>query len=54
LIAEMLDASDEFAALWKDHEVACLTRALKVFQHPEIGRVELTYQTFDVHDAPGQ
>jgi hypothetical protein len=31
-----------------------LTRAFKVFIHPEVGRVELTYQTFDVRDAPGQ
>jgi hypothetical protein len=23
------------------------------FQHPDVGRVELTYETFDVHDAPG-
>jgi hypothetical protein len=26
----------------------------KVFVHPEVGRVELTYQIFDVRDAPGQ
>jgi hypothetical protein len=31
-----------------------LTRHFKVFQHPVAGRVELTYQTFDVRDAPGQ
>ncbi len=31
-----------------------LTRAYKVFVHPEVGRIELTYQSFDVHDAPGQ
>lgn len=29
-------------------------RAFKVFVHPEAGRIELTYQTFDVVDAPGQ
>lgn len=29
-------------------------RAYKVFVHPRVGRVELTYQTFDVKDAPGQ
>ncbi len=31
-----------------------LSRTFKVFVHPEAGRVELTYQTFDVSDAPGQ
>ncbi|WP_163568855.1 MmyB family transcriptional regulator [Fodinicola feengrottensis] len=25
-----------------------------MFVHPEACRIELTYQTFDVHDAPGQ
>jgi hypothetical protein len=42
------------------HRRACveaergLARTFKVFMHPEVGRVELTYQTFDVHDTPGQ
>nr|WP_309232313.1 hypothetical protein [Micromonospora tarensis] len=31
-----------------------LTRMFKVVQHPAAGRIELTYQTFDVRDAPGQ
>jgi MmyB-like transcription regulator ligand binding domain len=26
----------------------------KVFVLPDVGRIELTYQSFDVHDAPGQ
>jgi transcriptional regulator with XRE-family HTH domain len=54
LIQEMTAASEEFRALWDDHAVAGLTRFFKVFQHPDIGQVELVYQTFDVHDAPGQ
>ena len=44
----------EFRSLWDDQEVSGLTRAYKVFVHPEVGRVELTYQTFGVQDAPGQ
>ena len=54
LVAEMRDSSPEFRALWTDHSVGGLTRQYKVFVHPDVGRVELTYQTFDVRDAPGQ
>ncbi|MFD8217454.1 hypothetical protein ACFV2U_27930 [Streptomyces sp. NPDC059697] len=54
LVQELLEASEEFRALWNDQTVGTLTRAHKVFVHPEVGRIELTYQSFDVHDAPGQ
>ncbi|GAA3602340.1 helix-turn-helix transcriptional regulator [Kineosporia mesophila] len=54
LVEEMLATSEEFRALWNDQGVGALTRAYKIFVHPEAGRIELTYQTFDVHDAPGQ
>ncbi|GAB6899123.1 helix-turn-helix transcriptional regulator [Kineosporia succinea] len=54
LVQELTASSPEFTALWNDHEVAALTRAFKVFVHPDAGRIELTYQTFEVDDAPGQ
>ncbi|MBO2442085.1 helix-turn-helix domain-containing protein [Actinomadura nitritigenes] len=54
LVAELGKTSPEFRALWETHSVGNLTRAFKVFVHPEVGRIELTYQTFDVVDAPGQ
>lgn len=54
LVEELLETSPEFRDLWNDQSVSGLTRAFKVFVHPDAGRVELTYQTFDVHDAPGQ
>lgn len=54
LVAELLPVSAEFRRLWEDQSVAALARAFKVFVHPDAGRVELTYQTFDVPDAPGQ
>ncbi|MDX3098255.1 helix-turn-helix transcriptional regulator [Streptomyces sp. ME01-24h] len=54
LVAELTEASPQFRALWEDHTVGGLPRAFKVFVHPVLGRVELTYQTFDVVDAPGQ
>ncbi|MFD6999942.1 helix-turn-helix transcriptional regulator [Streptomyces mirabilis] len=54
LAQELLEVSEEFRTLWNDQTVGALTRAYKVFVHPEVGRIELTYQSFDVHDAPGQ
>ncbi|WP_326560625.1 helix-turn-helix transcriptional regulator [Micromonospora sp. NBC_01796] len=54
LVDEMLRTSPDFRSLWQDQTVGGLTRAFKVFVHPEVGRIELTYQTFDVRDAPGQ
>jgi transcriptional regulator with XRE-family HTH domain len=53
LLDEMLPV-DVFRALWEDQTVAGLARAYKVFVHPSVGRIELTYQTFEVRDAPGQ
>ncbi|WP_028800326.1 helix-turn-helix transcriptional regulator [Streptomyces sp. 142MFCol3.1] len=54
LVTELSEVSPEFTALWAERDVAGLTRAFKVFVHPEAGRIELTYQTFEVVDAPGQ
>ncbi|MGW7758978.1 helix-turn-helix transcriptional regulator [Streptomyces violaceusniger] len=54
LIKEMLATSQQFQAIWRDQTVGSLSRAYKVFVHPRAGRIELTYQTFDVRDAPGQ
>jgi transcriptional regulator with XRE-family HTH domain len=54
LVEEFLPKSAEFRELWNDQSVGSLMRAFKVFVHPKVGRVELTYQTFDVRDAPGQ
>lgn len=54
LIARLRRESDDFAALWDDHTVAGLSITYKVINHPDVGRMELTYQTLDVRDAPGQ
>jgi hypothetical protein len=54
LVADLRHSSPEFRALWADHTVHGLSRLFKVFHHPDVGRIELTYQTFDVRDAPGQ
>ena len=53
-LVDELSTNEAFVRLWQDQAVAALARAYKVFVHPSVGRVELTYQTFDVTDAPGQ
>lgn len=52
--AELEERSSAFRALWKEQGVAGLSRATKTFNHPQAGSIELTYQAFDVRDAPGQ
>ncbi|RWZ52535.1 XRE family transcriptional regulator [Labedella phragmitis] len=54
LVERLLRESSDFATLWADHTVSGLNITYKVINHPDIGRVELTYQTLDVRDAPGQ
>jgi transcriptional regulator with XRE-family HTH domain len=54
IVEEISEQSTEFRDLWADHTVGGLTRAFKIFVHPVEGPIELTYQTFDVTDAPGQ
>jgi transcriptional regulator with XRE-family HTH domain len=54
LVDELVHTSAEFRSLWQDQTVGGLSRLFKAFVHPEVGRVELTYQTFEVRDAPGQ
>lgn len=54
LVHELSEVSPEFKKLWDEQSVGRLTRAVEVFVHPDAGRIELTYQAFDAHDAPGQ
>jgi transcriptional regulator with XRE-family HTH domain len=41
LVAELRAASEEFARLWDEHEVAVRRRATKRFRHPLVGLLEL-------------
>ncbi|WP_083751151.1 helix-turn-helix transcriptional regulator [Kribbella sp. ALI-6-A] len=54
VVDELLASSNEFATLWNEHGVSSLGSKTKTFDHPELGRITLTYQTFDVQHAPGQ
>ncbi|MCS5735033.1 helix-turn-helix domain-containing protein [Herbiconiux daphne] len=54
LVERLQQNSADFRSLWADHTVAGLNITEKIIDHPEVGRLELTYQTLDVRDAPGQ
>ncbi|KIF78081.1 XRE family transcriptional regulator [Streptomyces sp. 150FB] len=54
LVASLTEESEEFAALWSSHTVHGKTRDGKELVHPDVGPLDLTYQTFDVRGAPGQ
>lgn len=54
LVSRMLTRSPEFAAFRADQTVAGLSLTEKVIDHPDVGRLTLTYQTLDVREAPGQ
>ncbi|GIF26802.1 transcriptional regulator with XRE-family HTH domain [Actinoplanes tereljensis] len=53
VLDDLVDCS-EFTQRWGRQGVGALLRTDKTFHHPQAGRVDLTYQTFDVRDAPGQ
>ncbi|MFI2242514.1 helix-turn-helix transcriptional regulator [Streptomyces chrestomyceticus] len=54
LVGSLTAESEEFAALWSSHTVHGKSRDGKELLHPDVGRLDLTYQTFDVRGAPGQ
>ncbi|MGW7427110.1 helix-turn-helix domain-containing protein [Streptomyces sp. NPDC054813] len=54
LIDELRTESAEFTELWEQQDVGRLGSRFKTFHHPMAGRMTLSYQTFEVQDAPGQ
>ncbi|WP_411146788.1 helix-turn-helix transcriptional regulator [Streptomyces sp. x-80] len=54
LVGSLTEESEEFAALWSSHTVHGKSRDGKELLHPDVGPLDLTYQTFDVRGAPGQ
>ncbi|HEY4455440.1 MAG TPA: hypothetical protein VGN81_14105 [Pseudonocardiaceae bacterium] len=52
IIDEMTERSAEFRALWADHNVSGLTRAVKIFVHPEQGPIEPTRPASNCWAAP--
>lgn len=54
LVDELSAGSTAFAALWSAHDVGVKRRDAKLLQHPQVGRLRLAFETFDVRSAPGQ
>ncbi|SEE02443.1 Transcriptional regulator, contains XRE-family HTH domain [Streptomyces sp. 2112.3] len=54
LVATLTEHSADFTRLWNSHTVRGKTQNAKHLLHPGVGPLTLTYQAFDVRDAPGQ
>lgn len=48
LIGELSTASEEFSAFWAAHDIRIRHEGIKRLQHPEVGEIELTYQSVDL------
>ncbi|MEU9234069.1 helix-turn-helix transcriptional regulator [Streptomyces subrutilus] len=54
LVRELTAHCAEFARLWNAHAVHGKTSEVKHCLHPDVGPLTLTYQAFDVREAPGR
>ncbi|MFG2720368.1 helix-turn-helix transcriptional regulator [Streptomyces sp. NPDC048416] len=53
VVRTLTGRSSDFTRLWDAHAVHGKTQDAKHMLHPDVGPLTLTYQTFDVRDAPG-
>ncbi len=54
LIAELLDTSPEFRAVWDEHALKDKTHGRYVYLHPVVGRIDLGFETLRLPDDPDQ
>ncbi|GAA0367946.1 helix-turn-helix transcriptional regulator [Actinoallomurus spadix] len=54
LIAELLAGSAEFARLWNSQELRIEHHSRQVFEHPQVGPIELDFDILTVPDADQQ
>jgi transcriptional regulator with XRE-family HTH domain len=54
LVGELSLKSERFRALWARHDVREKTHGTKRFVHPQVGELELHYETFAVAGSSGQ
>jgi transcriptional regulator with XRE-family HTH domain len=52
LLDELIQASPEFEAMWRDHDVRSHGEGTKHLKHPKIGLLSLEYSAFAVDDQP--
>ncbi|SER21356.1 helix-turn-helix transcriptional regulator [Actinokineospora terrae] len=48
LVDELSEQSQEFRALWQQHDVRSLSTGRKLLNHPNVGRMALTYEVLDI------
>lgn len=51
LVGEMSGAAEEFAALWRHYDVRVKSGSRRTFQHPGVGRLELTSEILTAPDG---
>ncbi|WP_397428937.1 helix-turn-helix transcriptional regulator [Pseudofrankia sp. BMG5.37] len=51
LVGELVQRSDQFAALWAKHQVLDCGHGVKKFQHPLVGRLDLTYEAMPLPES---
>ena len=54
LVAELLAGSADFARLWNSQQLRIDHHASQVFQHPQVGRIELDFDILTVPDREQQ
>ncbi len=53
LVGELSTRSDPFRQLWASHDVKHGGAGRKVFNHPDVGRLDLTFESLEVKADPG-
>ncbi|MFF1819631.1 helix-turn-helix domain-containing protein [Kribbella sp. NPDC058245] len=54
LVTRLCEESADFARMWAKHEVRLPRYDVVRLRHPDVGRLDLTYQTLTVNAAPWQ
>jgi MmyB-like transcription regulator ligand binding domain len=54
LVGELSLKSEKFRSLWARHDVREKTHGKKRYVHPQVGELELRYESFAVAGNPGQ
>ena len=52
LVRELLESSPDFALMWARQDVRARQEGRKRFEHPELGRFDLDYTSFQVAEQP--
>lgn len=53
LIGELSLASTDFARMWAEHPVTMCTHGVKLFHHPQVGRMDLAFEVLHLPENDG-